>query len=656
MHEPPIVISDARGAVPDARCGAHYLALAILSLVVGMLFLSPPGFGDEFTYWSLAFDLHEVGGSSWNLHSFHDLRWPVWGLLWLWQTLFGTGLASFYCVPLMYLVAATALVFTFGRLVLRSVRGAWVCAIALLFAPVLDSVVYRPMPDLPEGVFGACALLAWWKMMQAEKPARAVIFGVLSGISIGLAFFNRPTGIFIAPVLFVATLVFFPRRWRWLAVPALAAAGLFAVECAVYHSVCGDWLHSLHANLGGRRAKDVEVTAAWRLPVRYVSGFFHGNRLAPIYGVLALIGLWAAWRRGGSAGRLMVVWFGVLYFAYSCAVQSVHPLLPLIGSTFRYLATLALPMSVLVGVGAVTLWRFLAERKWRWLCGVDEAVAHRPVLAGAAVVALLAVYTSRPFFGLGYIPELRRYMAGLPEGTRIFSHHGMHDAACLADAGAARRFQWIAPKHILLREEKLEAQAASCDQLWTLRKLLWLNERKDVEHDLPRAQPQLGSYIADPEHDWILTHVLSKDAEPAFTFSRRRPVGAPAPRVLTEESPELRQILPSTPAKWEAGKHPRIVSVDWNVPPELRGKIVSIETNAASKGVEPVMIKLRFSGPSGELTLYELRPIFYAGGGEDHFAISIPADAEKCAIETKFTRKTHEVLLSRLRVVYDETR
>lgn len=656
MHDISRSISVNSNAIPHDRAWAHYLVLILLSLGVGVLFLSPPGFGDEFTYWSLAFDLHEIGRSAWSVHSFHALRWPVWGVLWLWQAVFGLGLASIYCQPLLCLVAAACVTFAFGRRILRSLSGAWISAIALLFAPVLDSVVYRPMPDLGEGLLGACALLAWWKMMNAERPGRAVVFGVLSGLCIGLAFSNRITGIFIAPVLAVATLIFFPRKWLWLAVPALSAAAFFAVECAIYHAVCGDWLHSIHANLGGRRAKDVEAMPLWRLPVRYLSGFFRGDRLAPIYGSLMVVGLWASWRRWGREGRLLVVWFAVLYLEYSCAVQSLDPVMPLIGSTFRYLATLALPMSLLVGMGAIESGRFLAARDWKWLRPVSDAPARWPVRTAASALVLLALFSSRPFFDLGYIPEFRRYMAGLPDGTRIFSHHAMHNAACLVDAAVARRFTWVAPKHILLRSPQLEQQAAGCDQLWTVRKLLWLMERKDVERDQPRDQPDLGSYIADPERDWILTNVISKDDEPAFVFYRRRTADGPAHHVLLADGSELRSLIPALPATWKASQHPRIIENEWSVPPALRGKLVNLELEAASAGVEPIMIKVRFRGKGGRSTLFELRPILYLAGGEDHFALAIPDDAEKCVVETKFTRKTDEAVLTGFRLVYDETR
>ena len=264
---------------PSVKWG-QYAAVVAVSVMIGILFIHEPGFGDDFTYWSLAFNLHEVGPAAWQVDSFHDLRWPVWGMIWLSQSVFGPGLVSYYSVPLFYLAAAATIVFAFARILGFATVGSWLSVLALLFAPVLDVVIFRPMPDLSEAVFGGCAVLAWWAMMHSGGTRRSWWLGLLSGLSIGVAFSNRATGIFIAPVLALGTVTLFPRgRWKWLLLPAVAASGYFLAECLVYSAVCGDWLHSIHANLGGTRAKDVEPIAAWALPFRYLGDFIHGNRL-----------------------------------------------------------------------------------------------------------------------------------------------------------------------------------------------------------------------------------------------------------------------------------------------------------------------------------------------------------------------------------------
>jgi len=220
-------------------------------------------------------------------------------------------------------------------------------------------------------------------------------------------------------------------------VPGLFAALFFGAECAVYRAVCGDWLHSLHANLGGRGAKDTESMSLLHLPVRYLSTLWKGNRLAPFFCIFGATGLWALWRKGGREGRAVVLWFGVLFAIYSCAVQSLHPLRPMIGSTARYLATMVVPISVLVVAGAREFGRWLLGGERRKMRALGLWLGARPVLAGGVAFAGLALFSERGFYDPGYVVPLRRYMASVPDGTRVFSHHAMYLVACLV--GPARR-------------------------------------------------------------------------------------------------------------------------------------------------------------------------------------------------------------------------
>lgn len=629
----------------------HLLAVFAASLVVGILFIHEPGFGDELGYWNLAFDLHEVGQHAWSVNSFHDLRWPVWGVIWLWQSLFGPGLASFYCAPILYLAGASVLVFVFGRLVLHSISGAWSCVIALWFIPVLDAVISRPMPDLSESFYGSAALLAWWTMMQAGDRRRGIFFGIISGLCIGLVFSNRITGIFITPVLAVGTLLLYPHRWKWLLLPAVIAALFVAAEGAIYHAICGDWLHAMHANLGGRGAKDTEPMALWQLPVRYLSGFFKGNRLSPVYAVTVAIGLWGAWRRG-PAGRLVVVWFAVLYLEYSCAVQSLHPVRPLIGSTYRYLAAFCFPMSLLAIIGLLEIGHLVCSRSVLART-IASTLAVRPVVMGIGIVAALAAYTSRPLFDPGFIPRYRAHLSVLPEGTKIFTHHAMRDLAFLVDPRNARRLIWIAPAKILRRTDELEAQAALCDEFWYLRKHLWLTYRKAEERSSePQKQPSLPSYLDTPEHDWILSDVLMKADEPELVFYRRRPTGT-FPRILGPEAAEFADVMPKLPTAWNPGQNAKRVEKNWPVPASLRGRFVTFQFQVASPAVEPMLFKLRFTAGGKDPFDCTFRPIVYRGGGKEFLAVKIPSNADNCWVQLNFN-KNKQVILSGFRAILDD--
>ena len=86
----------------------HTFAVAFVAVATSVLFLREPGSGDEVTDWNLAFDLHEIGGHAWSIKSFHDLRWPMWGSIWLWQSVFGPGLASLYGPAFAFLAGTSA--------------------------------------------------------------------------------------------------------------------------------------------------------------------------------------------------------------------------------------------------------------------------------------------------------------------------------------------------------------------------------------------------------------------------------------------------------------------------------------------------------------------------------------------------------------------
>src|SRR5678809_608569 len=138
-----------------ARDKIAYLAVAVLALLVGVIFLRNPKLGDDFTYWRLAFELHDHIPQAWSAKSFHALRWPVWGVSWLIQGIVGPGLISFYGVPLLYLAIGAMLAYGLAQHLTSTAQAGWVAAIAFLFHPLIDPVVYRPMPDLSEGVLGA---------------------------------------------------------------------------------------------------------------------------------------------------------------------------------------------------------------------------------------------------------------------------------------------------------------------------------------------------------------------------------------------------------------------------------------------------------------------------------------------------------------------
>jgi hypothetical protein len=633
----------------------HLLALAAITFAVGLLFLRQPGFGDDLTYWSFAFDLHERGLIAWQRFSFHDLRWPVWGVCWLLQSIFGFGLTSYYGEPLLYLAGGAALGFAFGKKVTGSVAVAWASGLAFLFHPLLDTVCFRPMPDLAEGVWGAAIMLAWWALMNAGSRRHALLSAAAMGASIFIIEANRVTGIFIVPVVILCTLLFFPRRFGWIVVAGLFSAVLYAGECFFYHRLFHDWLHDLTANAGNKGAKGTEFPNPWSMPFRFFDSLWKGNRLAPSYCILAATGLWTAWRRHGVLGRVIVVWFTELYLLYSCAPQSLVPYRPLVRDADRFLAALVVPLSVLAVLGLWLLGERFAVVAGRG-AGKLAALGRHPrgqVLVGAIALAVLTLASSRDHFDIGFVPAMRRYLDALPDGTKVFSHKAMREIVFLVDAKSARRFAWTAPNEIMNRTAQLEAQAAGCTEFWYARKLVWLNTRKALEKQSIEDQPPLGTYLDTPERDWVLTGLFAKGDNPDLIFYRRRPPDSPPAQILGPDAPEWQGLLPPFPAHLRHTDG--AIQREWHIPASLKGRLARIEFTAASPHVEALTIRLRLLSADGrkQHTEYLLKPYLYPGGGKEFFTLSIPADAEICRLQFKIGKGGKEVHFTGFRAVVE---
>lgn len=652
------------------RWPLHLLLLMLLAMGIGVLFLREPGFGDDFTYWSFAFDLHERGLEAWQKQSFHDLRWPVWGVSWVLQALLGPGLLSFYGVPLLYVAAGAAIAFTFARLLTQSLPVAWAAGIAFALHPLLDTVIYRPMPDLSEGIWSGAALLAWWYLVQADRSWKAILLAALTGACVYIAESNRITGAFIVPVLILCTLLYARRRFGWLVLAGAFAALFYVAEAAFYHRLFGDWLHNLHANMGGQGNKGTEPTSFWYLPLRFLDTLWKGNPLAPFYCLLAALGIFIAWAapqrgRGSLAsgdaglqaaadhsptppvGRMMVLWFALIYFQYACAPQPSWPWRPLVRDADRFLCGLAIPMSILAVLGAAWLLRLPAVQSHR---AVRRLLSH-PVPVGAALILLMACMTSRSWFSLGSLPEMRAYLRTIPTGTKIFTHHAMRSFTYLVDSGEARRFQWLSRNRILHREPELEALAAQASEFWYIRKLVWLTTRKALEKGRQDESMQLASYFEAPDAEWSMSRLLAKGDTPDLIFYRRRTAEMPPPRILDAASPELAGLLPALPKDWHKTDSGMIYA-DWEVPASLRGKLVRVEIHAGSDEVEAFTARLRFE--AGRLaTEYLLKPYLYPEPHKEFFAFQIPAGATRCQIQLKFSKKAKLIRVTSFRAVVE---
>jgi hypothetical protein len=682
------------------RWSLHLLLLCLLTAGVSLLFLQEPGFGDDLTYWTFGYDLHEVGIKAWGPNSFHDLRWPVWGWCWLLQAIGLQGIAAYSGVAIIYLTAGAAVAFTFGRIISKSLPFAWACGLAFVFCPLLDTLCHRPMPDLSEGVIGGLTLLAWWRLMRAESPRAAVGWAALTGLGVFLCESNRLTGVFIVPVLLVATLWFARRRFLWLVIAGVFAAFFYACEAAFYHSLFQDWLHNLHANMNGKDNKGTGNIPFITSPFRFLDSLWAVGRLSPFYCILALLGLGSIFLRRWSrqqppeerlasgvsipGEQLIALWFIVLYLEYACGPQSLFPWKPVIRDASRFLAGLAIPFSILAVLGVRSLFEipFVRARRWgRW-------IPEHPFVVGAVALVALVAVTSRPFFDLGFLSDMRAYVQKVPPGTKVFTHHMMRSLAIMSDASAAKRITWMGeqynaqgqrvasiPREILNANPIYETYAAQADEFWYMHKIVWMNNRKRMEKLDPatkkktvRTQPPLATYFTDTEKSWALAKLMVKGDSPDLAFYRRRTPGMPVPVPLPPSAPEFGGLLPELPVTWVQSKN-RSVHFNWEVPASMRGKVVRLDIRAFSDEVETSGVAFKFDAPASkkrsplERVLANatealkignspkakkevlVKPYTYPEAGRDFFLIPIPPNAENCHIQIRFSKAVKSATL-----------
>ncbi len=631
------------------RLSVQLLFVGATAALLGVSYLGEPLLGDDLTYWSFARALHENGLSAWGAESFYDLRWPVWGVCWLLQVFNIPGLFSFWGEPVIYLAAGAALIFFLSRSLTSSGGFAFAAAMTFVCHPFLDAVSSSPMPDLSEAVWGAGAMLAWWLTMHAPDARRASLGAIATGFCVFVLEANRVTGLFLVPVLVVCTALFFRGRFRWLLVAGLVALLFYFAECFFYHQLFGDWLHDLTANALNRGAKGTELENPWRLPVRYLDRFVH-DPLMRAYSLCALAGIWLGWRRGHLFGRVLVIWCTLLLLEYSCALQSICPIRPLVRDAPRFLASLAVPMSLLAVFALYELWQTSRRRPF-----LTHIFAHRlaPIVLGASTLLFLLATTKREFFHPGFIPEVRRYLASVPDGATVFTQASMREMVRLVSPRDAARFRWLVHDEILEPNSALETEAARADEFWYLRTRSWLRATQRLNKNPEAPPPQLASYFLEPETDWTLMRAIAKYDSPELVFYRRRNA-AISPRILDHDAAEWNGLVLVLPATWEREHAPSRLKALWQIPEKLRGRLVRLEMEANSDEVDAFTVRLRFFyGSRHAKKDLVLRPYLTRERGLDFFALAIPATSTACEIQLRFGEKTQRVEFSRFRAVLE---
>lgn len=625
----------------------HCLVLFAGACFVSWLYQDPPSLGDDLNYWGLAMDLHQHVTGAWSENSFHDLRWPVWGLCWLLQFPLGFSALSYYAEPMVYLGAGAIVVYSLAREVGTSAIVALLAGILFLFHPQLDSVVDRPMPDLSEGFWVALAFLLWLKLVRADRSfvAKCLLSsGVGLCIAIGQA--NRITGVFAVPVLVIATLVFYPRKFGWLVACGVAAGFFVFVESAIYWSITGDWLHSLHANLGARGRKGTEEIPLWELPFRFIPTLFR-RPIDSVFNVAASIGLLVAAFRFGKPGRALAAYALLYFLTYSCALQSFSPPRPLVRDGDRFLASLAFPLAILCALAvAEVLARMPSAIRRR---NPAALLYDRPYVAMGLLAAILIPLSSRPFRGPNYLHEIAAHVRQVPEETKVLSHDAMRHVAYLADPKSASRVNWTLRKDLLLPSADTLARMRESDQVWFIRKWIWTGTRKKSEYDVADSIGELAPFLRPPLNGWTADAAIAKGDVPDFVFLSRRDEGT----ALVDHTPDgklLRdELLPDfgVPATWKFDHPPKdtLEFSERTIPPELRGKTLFLSTTQASNTTEPVRAWVYFYEGDHEIQKLTIKPYFFEEPSEDFHFLTIPPNADSMQLRVRVSDKAKSITL-----------
>ncbi len=622
------------------------LLLFFGAFLVSWIYQTPPSLGDDLNYWGLAFDLHHQVPGAWSPTSFHDLRWPVWGVCWLLQIPFGYSALSYYLEPMVYLGGGAVVVWLLALEVGATSRTAAVAGILFLFHPQLDSVIDRPMPDLSEGFWVAVAFLAWLKMVRADGSSPKLALAAVMGLALAIGQANRITGVFAIPVLFFATVAFYPRRFLWLVLSGAFAAGFVFVESAIYYKLTGDWLHSLHANLGATGRKGTESIHLWEFPIRFLPTLFR-RYTDIIFNLLGLAGIGVACLRFGPAGRALALYAVGYLLTYSCALQSLFPPRPLVRDGERFLGSLAFPLSILSALALTWIAAQLPS------IGIVAWLRQRFAVAAFLLVAVLVLLSSRDFRGPNYLREIAEYLNTTPPGLRVLSHDAMRHVANLADPVAASRVHWALQKDLLDPSPSTLQLAANSDEIWFNRKWIWTGTRKKSEYNTLDTIGEIAPYLRPPLTGWTARRAIAKGDVPDFVFLGRSTAG------LAEQgasgAPLRNELLPpfATPQTWifKKGAHEPIDFPARPIDAALAGRTFLLSLRYSSNTTEPVRAAVTFYQGRNEIQTLVFKPYFFDKSSEDFFFVTIPVGADSVQVRLRVSEKTTRITLENFQLL-----
>lgn len=627
----------------------------LIAFVASFFYAQAPSMGDDIDYYGFALHRHFPRTEFPPDNGFHFLRWPVWGLIWLYQFFGGYGWGSFLFVPFFCLALACAIAFYIGRELGTPATGG-LAALLVFFHPLMDPLITRPMPDVMECMLGGLGFLVFWRFISKKSEhftLSSLSYGAGLGILIFVTWANRPTGLIWVIAVGLLSLFYWRQVWFFWLSAFFIFAVCFAIEGWIYHTLFGDFWHSWHANLRATGRKGTEAMAFWKLPFRFLDTLAFGGALKLPYFLLMLVGCWVVWPQGRK-GKWLVGWFMLVYLGIACAVQSVFPLRPLVRDGARFLGAVALPAGILTALGLQALWQ-LSFKRWDFL--------SRPPLQrgmGIGLVAILLLVSSRNRWNSDYLPELQAWLKQIQPGETIKTHNNFYETAFLADAKKAKQLKWsIFERGQLAQVPDLlnPNQEGGLDHLLLHRPRVIVTARKALEKGEIFHKGQLAQDLLSASSRWKLYDVLYRSSEttrgglPDFFWFRPAPSDSLSLDITSyaadlkwienpvgEDERDFFEKKGSGKLFFEEekglvfertapGQVVYILTQRIRLPEKWKGRVLDLRVNTVSQKVESFINYIKFMDIKGEeIETQEIEFFASPAGFWDFFGVKIPQE------------------------------
>ncbi|MBZ0302374.1 MAG: glycosyltransferase family 39 protein [Anaerolineae bacterium] len=408
-----------------------------------------------------------------------DIQAPLWfGMFWLWQQVAGSSEFAARAYAVFLSMLTLALVYRIGRRWFRAVRYGWF-ALTLLGVNAyfhIYSLEIRPYALVM--LTAALSMVLFWNWLERPSRRTAILYGLSIALMLYVHYFTAFL-VAVQVVFFVADQGLRPRsssKNKMFAQGFLAATIAFVLWLPWFPIFINQIakLQHIETDFGNVRGLGIATTTE---PTTLSAVFslmdVVTNGLAPLYGLIVLVGACYLWRR--RAFWLVLVW-GV-------GVPAVALLVNLIAAVYtpRYVAYLSLGIGLAMGASLAVL-----HPRLRWLA-----------LIGMATISLWLLPTQLPHDRIPFRDLFRQVSAiAGPEDVLWFDDGDLGDPFV---RGQIRRY--LAPDLWARRVDSLEA-AQSQRRVWYITGLEWFSDETQGRFSQIEATHPLQTVLGRCDHDW----------------------------------------------------------------------------------------------------------------------------------------------------------